>query len=170
MALISCKSCGNQISPQAASCPKCGAPLPKPVSLVKLTGAAIICVIVFPIFYSCTTALDRTTEPAPVKSAEQIAAEKAKEKTFQRVVGVVKAANNQLRDPESARWEAILANDDVSLVCMEVRAKNGFGGYSKEQLIYDGTSLYRGGKHWNRLCGGKTLTNFILAAKAIDAL
>ncbi len=27
MALITCSDCGNQVSPRAASCPKCGAPI-----------------------------------------------------------------------------------------------------------------------------------------------
>lgn len=29
MALVKCKDCGNEVSDSAASCPKCGAPVPK---------------------------------------------------------------------------------------------------------------------------------------------
>ena len=31
MALIQCKDCNNEISDSAASCPKCGAPVPRTI-------------------------------------------------------------------------------------------------------------------------------------------
>ena len=31
MALVKCKDCGNEVSDSAASCPKCGAPVPKTI-------------------------------------------------------------------------------------------------------------------------------------------
>lgn len=34
MALINCSECGNEISDQASSCPKCGAPVKKSVQMV----------------------------------------------------------------------------------------------------------------------------------------
>jgi len=41
MALVACKECGNQVSTEAASCPKCGAPPPKNVPK-KLTTLQLL--------------------------------------------------------------------------------------------------------------------------------
>ena len=171
MALIHCKSCGNMVSPQAAACPKCGAPVPKPTSLVKLAGMALIVAIIFPVFYSCGTLMDRATDappPAPPQNPEQIAAKKAKEKTFQTVVAALKHIKRSAKDPESIRWSTIVANTDASLICIEYRAKNSFGGYVVETIVFDALIPKQGSKIWNAKCGGQTLDNYEKAARALD--
>src|SRR5690606_21641937 len=85
-------------------------------------------------------------EKAPIanlpKSAEQIAAEaeaKAKndaerareEAAFQKTVKVASVVKQSLRDPDSLIWESIRANDDASVICLEYRARNGFGGMNR---------------------------------------
>lgn len=37
MALVKCAECGNQISDKASACPKCGAPMARPVT-IEQTG------------------------------------------------------------------------------------------------------------------------------------
>ncbi|MFL5344166.1 MAG: OB-fold protein [Hyalangium sp.] len=36
MALVKCKQCGNEVATNAAACPKCGAPVPKGMSVTKV--------------------------------------------------------------------------------------------------------------------------------------
>jgi hypothetical protein len=50
MALVKCGSCGNEVSPDAAACPKCGKPLKKRMGIVKILllamgGLFLLCVI-----------------------------------------------------------------------------------------------------------------------------
>lgn len=37
MALVKCKQCGNDVASNAAACPKCGAPVPRGTSALKVT-------------------------------------------------------------------------------------------------------------------------------------
>ncbi|WP_158621644.1 OB-fold protein [Corallococcus aberystwythensis] len=37
MALVKCKQCGNDVASNAAACPKCGAPVPRGTSVLKVT-------------------------------------------------------------------------------------------------------------------------------------
>lgn len=39
MSLIACAECGSQISDKAASCPRCGAPVPRPLEQTVTTQA-----------------------------------------------------------------------------------------------------------------------------------
>jgi len=50
MALIKCKECGAEISAQAKTCPKCGAPVKKPMPkgcLITLIVGAVLFLIIF---------------------------------------------------------------------------------------------------------------------------
>ena len=44
--LIKCKGCGQEVSPDAKACPKCGAPVKKKSSILKKVGYVITCLIV----------------------------------------------------------------------------------------------------------------------------
>lgn len=52
MALINCRECNEQISDQAASCPKCGAQLPKTKTLNFLVKIVLIGVILITAFFA----------------------------------------------------------------------------------------------------------------------
>ena len=44
--LIKCKGCGQEVSPEAKSCPKCGAPIKKKGGILKYIGYGIGCIVV----------------------------------------------------------------------------------------------------------------------------
>jgi len=43
--LIKCNGCGQEVSPDAKACPKCGAPVKKKTGFLKWFGYGIICII-----------------------------------------------------------------------------------------------------------------------------
>jgi hypothetical protein len=46
MALKKCKECGNEVSSQAKTCPKCGAPVPKTTALVGCLSVVIVLMVI----------------------------------------------------------------------------------------------------------------------------
>lgn len=56
-------------------------------------------------------------------------------KRLMTTIATAKVIKSRLRDPESVVWEEILANTDASVVCIQYRAKNGFGGMSREYYV-----------------------------------
>lgn len=106
--------------------------------------------------------MNRSTEPSappPPKTEAQIQAEKAKkdEEDKQavmrgRVVTLARAVKERMRDPDSLVWEEMRANEDGSVVCLEYRAKNGFGGMNREFVIYAKETLSAKSKDYNRHC------------------
>jgi hypothetical protein len=105
--------------------------------------------------------------PEQPKSAEQLAADAAKEKRFRKTVLVAQTIKNSLRDPDSLKWSAILANDDGSVVCVEYRARNGFGGMNVEQASYSKGKLSTDPKPWNRYCAKQPLHNMAYVRNAV---
>lgn len=99
-------------------------------------------------------------KPAPVaKTPEQIEAEAADKSRSQRAIFAVTALRHGLRDPDSVNWESISVSDDASVVCVEYRAKNGFGGVNFEQTVYTKGKFSTAAKPWNRHCAGKQLND-----------
>ncbi len=59
-----------------------------------------------------------------------------------------------LRDPDSLVIEDIYSRVPATAVCMRYRAKNGFGGYVREQIVLFNLSLTRNAAVWNKQCAG----------------
>lgn len=63
------------------------------------------------------------------------------------------ALEASLRDPESVRYDQKSINMDNGAICFVYRAKNGFGGYSRESLvIYSGKTYQNDSRAYKRLC------------------
>jgi hypothetical protein len=112
----------------------------------------------------------KTAPPPPPPTPEQIKAEQAasaakaqKEMTLLVVVAAMTAVKRTLRDPDSVQWESVLANDDATLICIEYRARNGFGGMDSGHIVIDKTSSSRTVSAWNRQCANKPLHDFTKA-------
>lgn len=153
MAIIKCAECGRDVSTTAKSCPGCGAKIRKPTSaLTKIVGGLLVVGFI-------GAALSPKSEHASAPAAapaqntpEQLAAEAKREAAFQRTVAVTRTIRSALREPDSVKWESIRANDDASLVCIEYRARNGFGGMNREIAVIQGASVSQRPADWNKHC------------------
>lgn len=141
MALIKCTECGKEVSNEAANCVNCGAKIKKPTSIATLIVAAVAAVIVV----QCSMSMSKSTQPkAP---PDPVAEER-----FQKTARIAMALKQSLRDPESLTLESAWANDDASVVCIEYRARNGFGGINKEFIISAKGKLSKEPAAWNKHC------------------
>lgn len=158
MAMTTCKECGKEISTTAAACPHCGAKPYKPSGcmIVVIAGAALLLI---------SSMIDNKPAPPP-KTAEQLAQDASKEAAFQKVVGALQTIKRTNRNPNSVTWESVRANDDASLICVEFRGQNGFGGMSREFVIYVKNKATQSTEAWNGLCT-KPLTDMIHARQAL---
>jgi len=160
MALRPCAECGALISTEAEACPRCGA---KPRATMGPIGRVVLGVIALSVGISVFSSRgeDKPVEKtAPIaKTPEQIEAEEAEKSRAQRAIFVVTALRDGLRDPDSVKWESVSVSDDASLVCVEYRAKNGFGGVNFEQTLYTKGKFSTSAKLWNRYCAGKQLND-----------
>lgn len=98
---------------------------------------------------------------------EEIAAKARQEAAFQRVVVVLKSIKAANRNPDSVKWEGIWANGDASVVCIDYRGQNGFGGMNREQVVYAKNKLSREASAWNRHCTKGDLQDMIYARQAL---
>lgn len=105
--------------------------------------------------------------PPQQKTADQVAREAREEAAFQKVaraLAIIKKAN---RNPASVSWENVLANDDASLICIEYRGQNGFGGMNLERVAFINGAPSDKAREWNSRCAGKPLNNMIHARQAV---
>ena len=116
MAMIKCSSCGNEISPKAATCPKCGHPNEK---AKHLSGGQIIGYLVFAgvlLWFFAGDGLDKQTAREMQKIENQVAADavnqyqiaKRQGNAIQVCVqaGLVSAAYLQAKDePNYQQWK-----------------------------------------------------------------
>jgi hypothetical protein len=98
-------------------------------------------------------------------AAEQIAKAEAHrnrmaEVKLRAMLGIV-AIKKALRDPDSFKLESAMAMDSGA-GCYVYRARNGFGGYNREQAVLDSTTDQFLANHqpgfaalWERECAGK---------------
>lgn len=164
MSLIKCHECGKEISSEAKACPHCGV---APKKGVGLFGVLILIIFGMYIYNLSTTP---TTPSAPQRTQTQIDADAAqsakKEAAFQRVVFFMKRVRSTLRNPKSIEWDEIRANDDASVICLEYRAQNGFGGMNKEFFVFTKDKASQEPAVWNRVCT-KPLQNMKYAVHAM---
>ena len=160
MSLRKCHECGNDVSTEASACPKCGAKIKhekKPMSKVMLL---FLVVIVLGITASIVESEKReTTEKA--KTPEQKAADAKENELLSRRITAAAAGMNlvkkNLRNPESVQWSDVFSNSDGSLICIDYRAQNGFGGYSRETIVFVSNNAYTDTGNWNKRCVNKSL-------------
>lgn len=148
MALVKCKECGKEISSSVATCPGCGKKKTNPFSVI--TALLILFLIV-----RCSMT-DPPAKPPDTRTPEQIAAAKAADKAdTDRMVAagmVMQSIKAAMRNPSSVQWSDIRSNDTGSVVCVEYRAQNGFGGMNVEHATYTGKGISTKSKDWNKHC------------------
>lgn len=145
MAIIKCHECGHTVSDSASACPACGAKPKKKIGIGGLIIAAIFTLFVVRYVASSVDKTDSTARPPADPQAEL---------RHSTAVAALRAVKKSLRDPDSAQWESVRVSDNATIVCIEYRAKNGFGGYSKEFAIFVDGKPYKTPEAWNKHCTG----------------
>ena len=120
---------------------------------------AVVGIVILSSIFSSGTK-DQT--PVAVSAADTAAEQKKKDekakadkKETDRVAVVATAAyfiKTHLRNPSSVVWESMRANDDASIVCIEYRAQNGFGGMNREFLTVANGKGSQSAGAWNKSC------------------
>ncbi len=158
MALVKCNECGNDVSSEAAACPKCGAKPPKETSTATIVVGGFFALIVGS--YVINSAEKSSAPPPAPKSAAEIQGDKE----LNEAILVGRVLKKAAKDPSSFKMESFVIFPGGS-ACYEYRAKNSFGAVVPAQAVYDGglalTSENDGNrfvKRWNAVCtkpGGK---------------
>jgi hypothetical protein len=89
------------------------------------------------------------------------------EAAFQRVVAVMKQIKAANRNPASVVWEEVWANSDASVVCVDYRGQNGFGGMNREVIVVVKDKAHRTPQAWNRHCTKPGMRDFLFARHAV---
>ena len=154
MAIIKCKECGTEVSDKAKVCPKCGAPVPKGTSLFTVIIGFILVMFFVGIISSNMSSNDKTPE--------QIAASQKSSENIQNAIQAGHFLKKSLRDPESLKYENVIATDSGT-ICYEYSAKNGFGGMNSGKAFYlpkedkfRMSEMDGFGKVWKKECAGKS--------------
>lgn len=160
-ALTNCKTCNHQVSKTAKSCPSCGEKLRMGAfaKVIFWILATPLILMVLPPFIS------GFSEGAGLVSPEQKKARQDDEARFKLAWSRVSAVKSLMRDPESFALESVHVTH-ADIVCIEYRARNGFGGMNRESVIVDGVQPYQStdddGKFrrkWNELCAAQESWN-----------
>lgn len=152
MSLRPCKECGKEVSTKAASCPNCGAKVPRQFGVI----GALFALFVGWILFSCVGEHQKREIAQNNKPAEQVSRESkekdAEVRRFAAATVAEEAVKRAVRDPDSVRFNQMRVNADGSIVCAEFRAKNGFGGMEIERLVWVNGNPLRGDQAWLDNC------------------
>lgn len=148
MALVKCKECGNDVSTDAATCPKCGAKRAKATSkLTWIVGGFFALVITIGIIQS-----NGSPSAPAAPSPEKTKADKERDQRTIAAASAMKVLKSSLRDPKSVEWESARTNDTGTLVCISYRARNGFGGMNAAHLVVADGRATESSAEWNKRC------------------
>jgi hypothetical protein len=159
MTFVTCAGCGLKVDNKIAACAHCGA---KPragartgIIVAAVIGGIIILSNLLSLLLSAPAPASASLTPTATQAVK--APDPAREARLKRALVVVTLVKTGLRDPDSVSWQHIRANDDASVVCLEYRARNGFGGLNLERTAYVGGRLSNESKAWNKNCAAKKL-------------
>lgn len=135
--------------------------------LLKVLGLFALSLMVLGAVMS-TIITKRPKSPAEIDAERKAAVLKAKQDAaFDRVHRAALALRKSLRDPESLKFDAILATEDASVICFQYRAKNGFGGYVRENIVLVGSEPSTELTTLQKYCQADNLHDFGAVAAAL---
>ena len=179
MGLIKCEECNKEISSEADSCPHCGFKNKK-AGCLTVFGYGLVVVIILSLIGQCSSS-NKNSEADKSKKADQeylakltpderekelkirenlkgleekrIAKEKKQEsnRSFMAYQSL-KAVRSSLNDPDSLIIQSITANELGTVVCIDYRAKNAYGGYVKSYVTFMNGKPSDSAESWNSNC------------------
>lgn len=176
MALISCKECGKQISSDAKVCPNCGVkngkPFWKPV-LIGLFGLIVVINLTNSFYDSKANKRQEARLAAMTPEQRQVEIKKKEDErrnSESRAINsatAVSSLKSSLREPSSLQLDWVGVNEKGSIVCIDYRAKNGFGGYAKEYITFINGKSSKSADTWNANCANKPLYDYKHIGQAV---
>lgn len=177
MALIKCKECGNQISTEASSCPQCGAKNKKSGGCLSIIGYIAVFIFATSLLGKCALDGDKdkaaetekarlaTMTPAQIEAEKKAKEQEESEKRARNLMSklALDSLKNSLNDPSSLEIEKITANKKGTVVCIDYRAKNAFGGLIRSYVTFVNGKPSKDAGVWNTNCAVKGLydTSFV---------
>lgn len=143
MGLITCKECKKQVSNLAKTCPGCGAPIQNLQK--KIFGFLILAAILAVIISSCQ-------DPKQPEKTPDTPENRAKAFRSSKIATMARELQQTMHDPATLEFIKVTSNDDTSTVCMEYRARNGFGAMRADQTIYLFGKPYQNQEAWDLSC------------------
>lgn len=154
MSLITCSECRTSVSSAAKACPNCGA---SARVLRRGTGPMIGIKTKLFLGFVGLVMLAMAFQPREAPEAPPTPAEATKSRRDRQAFDAVVALKHALREPDSAVFDKIGANETGDVVCIVYRARNGFGGMNLDHVVFvDGTPSRKRGI-WKRNCVHKPL-------------
>jgi hypothetical protein len=166
MAIIVCKDCGKEFSTDARRCPHCGAKKPRAKSRL-----GVLLLIFFGLFVLAGVLNDNRSPSTTSNSPRSDARTSKAAWEYASVAVAEKNLKYALKDADSAEFRSVgiiipktLDTGRMGVVCGEVNARIGFGGYSgyKKFLVIAGIpAIDEGDGHfanlWNMACANKPI-------------
>jgi hypothetical protein len=181
MALIDCKECAKKISDSADKCPHCGKKQNSGGFWKLLLAIAAIFFLVSILnqcmdssrkegaekadkaYLDSLTPEQRLVELQTRKKLMALEARQDKEKEGQKKLDEkrallayqsMKAVKSSLNDPDSLRINSIGVNGIATIVCVDYRAKNAYGGYVMGTATFINGKASQSAEVWNANCTG----------------
>lgn len=151
MALIKCHECSQQVSTKAKTCPACGAP----VKLEMTKQGWLTLMLIFALFICAISGINYyhdVLKPKPQLSPEEVKLKELESARTHLAITATKAIKAGLRNPDSVKWDAVNVNEKGSVICIQYRAQNGYGGFSREFMTYVQNKPSQSSSLWNREC------------------
>lgn len=145
MTMIKCHECGKEISSEAKACPHCGAKPKSGIGCGPMLGIVLIAGIAW-------LALSPNGPSTPPHEKTQ--AEKDSDVRFSVGATAAKALKQSLREPDSLDIISIRTDDPATTICIEYRARNGFGGMNIDHLVVLPNRSSDEASDWNAYCTG----------------
>lgn len=102
-------------------------------------------------------------QPEP-ETPEQKAEKAAADTRYIVAAATSNLLRDTMRDPDSLKFEVLRVNEDATVVCMEYRARNGFGGLNRELMVVTKDRSSQDPSDWNKRCT-KPMYDMMSAAK-----
>ena len=79
------------------------------------------------------------------------------------------AVRNNLRDPDSMQVELMLASAKPEAACIAYRARNGFGGMTRDVMVWDGKTYAKTAAAWKKTCEGPHMEDITYLSGSMDS-
>lgn len=152
MALVNCKECGGSVSTSAATCPKCGAPVPSIASKARTLGGQLWLVtkllvgaLFFFIVYQCTTLTAKMADApgAPERLAKALVPSAPATPPIPTINPPSEWYHRTSDDPLSKRPTKVASIDSVDQLTLDFPYKGtNYGHLSVRQSPRDGLTAY----------------------------